>query len=169
MAVNLAAVKARQSGPPPKPPVEGKLTKAQKREAEVKAQTAKALADLKVVPEWSTLPELKQFRYKPENGKAMTFSDLCDKLTNLQAEINFRELQKKELQKELELALASAGVEKVEWEDRPVMIVYSHGASTVDPHKLLEQGVSPDQIAAATVPGREFSYPLIGKPPKTKK
>jgi len=171
MAVNLAAVRTRQVTPPPQPPKPVKQTKAQQKAAqaaEQKAKTAKVMADLKVVPEWDSLPALKKYRYHPDGGKVMDFDDMCEKLAQLSSEISFRELQKKELQREIELAMAEAGADKVEWEDRPVTMVHSRSASTVDPHLLLEKGVSPDVIAAATVEGREYSYPLIGRVPKSK-
>jgi hypothetical protein len=118
------------------------------------AQTKMAPADTLNIPAWSEYKELKQLH----------FDQLLNKRTDLKAEISFREGRLKELDVEIQSAMAVAGTEKVVWEDRPVQIVHSKGASKIVPEKLLERGVPADVIAESTVEGKGYSYLLVGKP-----
>src|SRR5579864_6920484 len=92
-------------------------------------QTAKvgALETLGFVPEWSEYKELRQLK----------FDSLLEKRTQLRDEIKFREGKVKELDEEIEAALAVAGTEKVMWEDRPVSIVHSSSGAKIVAEKLL--------------------------------
>jgi len=109
---------------------------------------------LGVVPKWDSLKELKQLR----------FGQMVEKRTQLMDEIKFREAKKGELDEEISAALAVAGVEKVEWEDRNVQIVHKAGARKIVAEKLLERGVDADVIAESTEEGKGYSYLLVGKP-----
>jgi hypothetical protein len=145
----MATTAARQTSKP-------KQTTTGAGKAAIKEQRKQvdALEKLGMVPEWKEVPELRQLH----------FGALVEKRTLLKDEIKFRESKVKELDEEIQAALAVSGVEKVIWEDRPVQIVESKSASKVVPEKLLLLGVPADTIAQATEPGKPYSYLLVGKP-----
>lgn len=157
---------SKRKAPPPIVPA--KKAVAVKAKAVKAKATAKALADLGVVPEWRTLPDLKSFSYHPERGKVMGFNELCESMARLKDEIAFRKLQLEEIQDQIDIALSISGAEKVTWEDRPVQRVTSNSGSRIDPQLLLQNQVDPDVIAASTKPGTEYSYIDMGKPKVSK-
>jgi hypothetical protein len=116
--------------------------------------TGEATADLGIVTPWSTFSELRK----------LDFGELCERRQKLDDEIKFRTEKKKELDEEISAALALAGVEKVQWEDRPIQIVHKEGGSKLVPERLLEHGVPADVIAECTGKGKPSSYLLFGKP-----
>lgn len=116
-------------------------------------QRNEVLESLGLVPAWDSVGELRD----------LDFDKLVEKRTRLMDEIRFREEKRRELDEQIMAALAVSGVDKVTWEDRPVQIVNSRGASKIVPEKLLMHGVSADVIADSTEPGKEYSYLLVGK------
>lgn len=117
---------------------------------------AAAKEELGIVPAWTDFAQLKSLR----------FGVLCEKYQTLKDEVAFRKAKMDDLEAEIEAALIQAGTEKVAWEDRPVQIITKSGQKKIDGTKLLEQGVSPEQIVAATVEGEGYSYVLMGKAKK---
>lgn len=66
---------------------------------------------------------------------------------------------------QLLLAMATSGVEKAKLEDGAILKVgYGRSASKIEPTLLLAQGVTVDQIQAATIEGTPYSYAQILKP-----
>lgn len=126
-----------------------KPTKAQKQ-----AKTVQSIEKLGLVPEWSEYKELRD----------LGFDRLVETRTRLKDEIEFRQKKIKELDDEIQGALAVAGAEKVTWEDRPVQIIHSKAGDRVIPEKLLLAGVPADTIADCTEIGKQYSYLLVGKP-----
>lgn len=131
------------------------------------AETNAALNKLGVVREWNEHKELVSFRYKPGQGTPMTFFDLCNQMEKLDTEIKFRESKLAEIKEQIDVALAVAGTEKVEWEGRPVQRITKRAASRVDAQLLLQHSVDPKVILACTVPGAEYSYIQMGKAKKS--
>lgn len=108
------------------------------------------------VPAWDQYPELKQ----------LNFGSLLEQRTRLKDEIKFRESKIRDMDTEIEAALAVAGAEKVTWEDRPVQVVQSNSGAKISAQKLLMNGVPAGVIADSTEPGKAYSYLLVGKPGK---
>ncbi len=70
---------------------------------------------------------------------------------------------------QLMIAMAAAEVEKVKLQDGATLkIGYGRSADKIEPTKLLEQGVTVEQIKAATVEGKPYSYAQILQPKKGK-
>lgn len=143
-----------------RPPMSVKEPSAPKKRAKSAGEEGRTGAEvnesLGIVPSWDTYPKLK----------TLGFYSLVDKRVNLHSEIEFRKLKMKELDIEIQAAMLAVGTEKVTWEDRPVQIVTKSAADRISAEKLLKQGVEADVIGAATEPGKEYSYLLVGKPPK---
>lgn len=129
------------------------FNKAKTKKAGSNGRTAEVMADLGVVPEWSTIKELKQLH----------FGHLVEQRVQLRDEIAFRDAKVKDLDEEIQAALAVSGVEKVQWESRPVQIVHKEGSSRIVAEKLIMLGVDADTIAQATEKGKPSQYLLVGK------
>jgi hypothetical protein len=140
------------------------MTPKQKQATKQK-KTVSALETLGITPKWNTFAELKTYKVEGVDGgkKRLSFDELCELRAKLYDEIQFRKERLEKVDEEIKMALAMAGVEKVEWEDRPVQLVTSHGGSRIVAEKLLELGVEADTVAQATVPGKEYDYVLFGK------
>lgn len=102
------------------------------------------------IPEWDTLPALA-----PEFPEALQErQELKDKEKAIQARLG-------ELNDLLETALICADVTVVGWGDKMVQRCNGRGASKLNPHRLVELGVSPEVIGKATEPGKEYSYVTV--------
>lgn len=72
--------------------------------------------------------------------------------------------ERKRIDKEIEETLTQAGLDNtsvVSTGDWLTERVFSKSADKLEPHRLLELGVSATTIKAATVEGKQFSYILV--------
>lgn len=79
------------------------------------------------------------------------------------------ESELKELGENLKLAMLGAEQQKVRlWDGMTFEVREGRSPSKLEPTKLLEQGVSIEQIQAATVDGTPYQYVLINRPKEKK-
>ena len=121
--------------------------------------------------EWDQIPELRKWKeqitLKGGEKKSLSFREMVEKSLDLKAEIEYREAIRKEIQTHLEAAMLIADQTTVVCEGYPVNLVTRAGSRKIVPEKLLEQGVTADVIARATVIGSESIFVQIGKPRKS--
>lgn len=100
------------------------------------------------IPEWSSIPLLRDVGFNALVEEHRALSDAIDKA----------ESRKKELAQEIEPYLMAAGVKSVKVGALVATQCNGAGASKIDAHLLIEEGVSADVISKCTVPGKEYTY-----------
>ena len=98
-------------------------------------------------------------------SKAKTLADLIKRKIEADAKKKEYEASAKALSDEIVTLLASAGQEKILFEDTRVTICSQPGRETVSKTKLIELGVSLKIIKKATTTGEPYNYALV-TPPK---
>lgn len=95
------------------------------------------------------------------------YKELLDAKIHLDEATKTMEEQKKWVSDQLKSALELVGKEAVKIRDGMVLkIGRGATASKIEPTKLLEQGVTVEQIQAATVPGKPYTFAQIERPKK---
>ena len=122
-------------------------------------------------PEWDSVAELSPKKWKEEielkdGKKRLTFGEMAELSIKLKSEIDYREKIQKEIKTHLMAGLLTADKEEVVYEGHAVQLVTRKGSRKIVPEKLLENGVSAAQIAAATEVGAESTFVQIGRPKK---
>ena len=120
-------------------------------------------------PEWDSIAELKKWKEKltiKGKDETLTFDKMVAKYKDLDAEIKFREKAKETIKESIQAALLVAQAENdqldnVLCEGYSVSLVTRQGSKKIVPEKLLEQGVSIQQITAATEIGPSSQYVSI--------
>lgn len=95
-------------------------------------------------------PDLLDVEFELPSGATMTFSAMAKRSRELAAEIKEREDERKEISDQIKPLMVAAEADSICGDDWGV--VYTKGSKvTLSKEKLVEQGVTLDQIAAATV------------------
>lgn len=100
------------------------------------------------LPSWEKFEDLAEF----------DFDAACAKRYELKKLISQAEAEIKQLDETIGAALTAVGVKSVEWKGRQVTQADGRSASRIIPAKLLENGVTAEQIEASTEPGKPYTY-----------
>lgn len=118
------------------------------------------------IPMAADIPILQEFESVDDHWPG-DFATLASRKRFLDVIIKTYEEEKKAIGEQLLLALAMAEVDRVKLDTDGTILKVGHGrsASKIEPTKLLEQGVTVEQIKAATVEGvpYDFAQIVIGK------
>ena len=121
------------------------------------------------VTDWATVPELNDYSYTlPQTSvsapaKVLYFDQLVEEYGRLKSEIEFRESKQSELKDAITAAILMSGKAKVSCAGYKLGMVEKKGSKKILPELLISQGVTPDQIAKATVIGSPSTYLDIRK------
>ena len=111
-----------------------------------------------VIPCFDQFPELREAK----------FGKLVDERQTIHHEIEFRKTKLEKLNAEIEAAMIVAHVGKVEAEGYHVIRCEGQGREQISAEKLLQLGVDPDIIRAATVRGNPYTFIQVRNPQKKK-
>jgi len=111
------------------------------------------------------LRDFESLERNPNSDQTMTFTQLVEKKQELDAMEKLVEREKKWVGDQLLLALGCSGEERVKVLDGNYVLKVGNGrsASKIEPTKLLEQGVTVEQIQQATTEGKPYSFAQIIK------
>jgi len=133
------------------------------------AKLAEEIAANRPAPEWDSVPELSPRKWKEpvalkDGEKRLNFGEMAELSLKLKGEIEYREKVRKQIQLHLEAAMLIADLKEVMYEGHPVQYITRQGSRKLSDKKLMENGVTPDQIAASYEIGDPVSFVQIGKP-----
>lgn len=133
--------------------------------AKSKLKQALDKAQVEVLPKLADVDELAEFQWELGANQTITSMGLVEKWAELKA----REKQVEEdikFYKPLLMAIVEmSGHEKLDvGKGRTLKIGRGSTPATINPTKLLEQGVTVEQIQAATEEGTPYTYPQIVMP-----
>lgn len=131
--------------------------------ARAKWQKAAEDANILAADSLEVLVEFVSPEDHPIVGVAYTFAELVARKAKLDVELKRGEIEKKWIGDQLLLALAMAEQDRVRLDEQGTILKVGHGASasSISATKLLEQGVTVEQIQAATQPGTPYSFAQI--------
>ena len=126
-------------------------------------QLEKAAAEMNL-PAWDSVTDLAEAQITV-NDVVYDFADIIDVRDSLKAEIDRQTAELKEINDQLLVVARAAGIQKVKlWGSMTFELRNGRSASKLVATKLLEQGVTIDQIQAATEEGAAYQYVQVNKP-----
>ena len=126
-------------------------------------QLEKAAAEMNL-PAWDSVADLAEAQMETNNG-TYYFPDAIERRDVLKTEIEQMTAELKEINDQLLVAARASEITKVTlWAGMTFEIRNGRSASKLQPTKLLEQGVTIEQIQAATEEGTPYQYVQVNKP-----